>query len=90
VSPSDGGSDGGPDGTAPDVSEAGAGEAAACEVSPEGEIGPYFADDSNAAFNRSSILSNLDGTGTQTGIALTLTVTVIDTKNGCAPYVGGP
>jgi hypothetical protein len=30
-------------------------------VTPEGEIGPYFADDSAAGFNRSNIVSNLDG-----------------------------
>ena len=59
-----------------------------CEVTPEGEIGPYLADDSAAAFNRSNILSNLDGTSTQTGVPLTLTITVVDAKKGCAPYVG--
>jgi len=62
------------------------GDSGACEVTPEGEIGPYFADDSDSRFNRSNILSNLDGTNTQTGIPLTLTVTVVDTENACAPY----
>jgi len=68
--------------------DAEAGDAAACEVTPEGEIGPYFADDSAAGFNRSNILSNLDGTNTQAGVPLTLTVTVVDAKKGCTPYVG--
>jgi protocatechuate 3,4-dioxygenase beta subunit len=71
-----------------DAREAGAGEAAVCEVTPEGEIGPYFADDSATGFNRSDIVSNLDGTSTQTGVPLTLTVTVLDAKRSCRPYVG--
>jgi len=53
---------------------------------PEGEIGPYFSDDSDARFNRSNILSNLDGSSTQVGIGLTLTVTVLDVVSACAPY----
>jgi len=64
----------------------GAGDGAACEVTPEGEIGPYFSDDSDARFNRSNILSNLDGSSTQVGVGLTLTVTVLDVENACAPY----
>lgn len=63
------------------------GDGGACAETPEGEIGPYFADDSDPRFNRSNILSNLDGSGTQSGIPLTLTVTVVDTENACAPYV---
>ena len=55
----------------------------ACTVTPEGEIGPYFVDDSAAGFNRSDIRSNLDGSSIQTGIPLTLTVTVVDTENSC-------
>lgn len=86
-------SDGGPDGTTAleagtASGETGTGDAAACEVTPEGEIGPYFADDSAAGYSRSNILSNLDGSGTQPGIPLTLTVTVVDAKNGCMPYAG--
>ncbi|MGD0676708.1 MAG: hypothetical protein ABSC94_14940 [Polyangiaceae bacterium] len=65
-----------------------AGDSATCAVTPEGEIGPYFADDSTAGFARSLITSNLDGTSTQPGVALTLQVTVIDAQNGCVPYVG--
>jgi protocatechuate 3,4-dioxygenase beta subunit len=65
-----------------------AGEAGTCDVTPEGEIGPYFADDSAAGFDRSNILSNLDGSNTQSGVPLTLTVNVVDAKKGCAAYVG--
>jgi len=63
-------------------------DATTCTQTPEGEIGPYFADDSEAGFDRTNITTNLDGTGAQDGIPLTLTVTVVDTENGCAPYVG--
>lgn len=59
-----------------------------CAATAEGEIGPYFADDSDARFNRSNILTNIDGTNLQTGIPLTLTVTIVDTEKACAPYVG--
>jgi len=59
-----------------------------CAVTPEGEIGPYFTDDGAAGYNRSNIVANLDGTQAQVGLALTLTVTVVDTEMGCAPYVG--
>lgn len=79
-SASDGGADaGGTGGT-------GGAEAGACAVTPEGEIGPYFADDSDTRFNRSNILSNLDGTDTQTGVGLTLAVTIVDANAACAPY----
>jgi protocatechuate 3,4-dioxygenase beta subunit len=61
-------------------------DGSACVSSPEGEIGPYFADDSDPRFNRSNILANLDGSNPQTGVPLTLQVTVLDTENGCAPY----
>jgi protocatechuate 3,4-dioxygenase beta subunit len=64
----------------------GGADGAACAVTPEGEIGPYFADDSAAGFNRSNILANIDATSVQTGIPLTLTVTVKDSATGCAPY----
>jgi protocatechuate 3,4-dioxygenase beta subunit len=63
-------------------------DGATCAVTPEGEIGPYFADDSDARFNRSNILPNIDGTSVQAGIGLTLTVTVLDGQKGCAPTVG--
>jgi protocatechuate 3,4-dioxygenase beta subunit len=69
-------------------SDVSTGDAGTCQVTPEGEIGPYFADDSAAGFHRSDILSNLDGTSTQTGVPLTLTIAVLDAKQKCAPYVG--
>lgn len=55
-----------------------------CAVTLEGEEGPYFVDDSASGFNRSNILSNLDGSNTQSGIPLTLTLIVQDNKNSCA------
>jgi len=57
-------------------------------LTPEGEIGPYFADDSASGFNRSNILSNLDGTSTQSGIPLTLKVYVYDSENSYAALAG--
>jgi protocatechuate 3,4-dioxygenase beta subunit len=75
-------------GTGSEAGASDASDAGACAVTPEGEIGPYFADDSASGFNRSNILSNLDGTDTQAGVGLTLTVTVLDAQKGCAPYEG--
>jgi protocatechuate 3,4-dioxygenase beta subunit len=57
-----------------------------CAVTDEGEIGPYFADDSASGFNRSNVLSNVDGSSPQSGIPLKLDITVVDTKKNCAPY----
>ena len=54
----------------------------------EGEIGPYFADDSASGFNRSNILSNLDGSATQPGIPLALNVYVYDSEQSCAAVAG--
>lgn len=62
--------------------------ASACVTSPEGEIGPYFVDDSAAGFNRSDIRSNLDGTNTQNGIPFTLNIVVGDSENSCAGMQG--
>lgn len=59
-----------------------------CALTPEGEIGPYFTDDSASGFNRSDIRSNIDGSSVQTGIPLTLHIYVYDFNNSCAPYVG--
>jgi protocatechuate 3,4-dioxygenase beta subunit len=56
-----------------------------CLITPEGEIGPYFVDDSAAGFNRSDIRSNIDGSSTQQGIPLTLNLIVLDAQNGCIP-----
>ncbi len=57
--------------------------AASCSETYEGEEGPYFVDDSASGYNRTNILSNLDGTETQTGVPLTLTLYVFDGKNSC-------
>ncbi len=66
----------------------GGADGAVCASTPEGEIGPYFADDSDARFNRRDILSNIDGSNTQSGIPLTLTIVVLDGGKGCSPYAG--
>ncbi len=55
-----------------------------CTATLEGEEGPYFVDDSASGFNRSNILSNLDGSNIQVGIPLTLQIYVYDSKNDCA------
>jgi protocatechuate 3,4-dioxygenase beta subunit len=60
------------------------GSTTTCTVTPEGEEGPYFVDDSATGFNRSDIRSNLDATSTQTGIPLTLSIYVFDNENSCA------
>ena len=61
---------------------------ASCSASLEGEEGPYFVDDSASGYLRTNIVSNLDGTETQVGIPLTLTVYVFDSKNSCAAMQG--
>jgi hypothetical protein len=55
-----------------------------CTVTPEGEEGPYFVDDSATGFARSDIRSNLDGSNTQSGIPLTLSIYAYDSENSCA------
>lgn len=69
-------------------SDAASGSGDSCTATPEGEVGPYFADDSADGFNRSNIVANLDGSDVQTGVPLTLAITVLDSENSCAPYVG--
>jgi len=59
-----------------------------CAVTPGGEIGPYFADDSAAGFFRSNVLANIDGSNVQSGILLALTITIVDARKGCVPYAG--
>lgn len=54
----------------------------------EGEEGPYFVDDSAYGYMRSNILSNLDGSNTQKGVAFTLTLYVYDAKNSCGVMQG--
>jgi protocatechuate 3,4-dioxygenase beta subunit len=80
----------GPKDAARDGASATGGDAgsASCAETPEGEVGPYFADDSADGFNRSNILSNLDGSSTQVGVPLTLSITVLDSEKGCTPYAG--
>jgi protocatechuate 3,4-dioxygenase beta subunit len=62
--------------------------ASSCAETLEGEEGPYFVDDSATGYLRSNILSNLDGTSTQTGVPLTLTIYVFDSENSCTPMQG--
>ena len=59
-----------------------------CAATDEGEIGPYFVDDSASGMNRSNILANIDGTSAQAGVPLTLTVTVRDSERSCALVSG--
>lgn len=65
-----------------------AGSSTSCSVTPEGEEGPYFVDDSATGFNRSNILSNVDGTNIQSGIPLTLSIYVYDSEKSCAAMAG--
>jgi protocatechuate 3,4-dioxygenase beta subunit len=69
-------------------SSSSSGGSSSCTVTDEGEIGPYFADDSASGFDRSNILSNIDGTDTQTGVPLSLTIYVYDAENSCAAMEG--
>jgi protocatechuate 3,4-dioxygenase beta subunit len=64
------------------------GSTAACTETLEGEEGPYFVDDSASGYMRSNILSNLDGSSTQTGVPFTMTVYVYDEENACAAMQG--
>ncbi len=57
-------------------------------VTPEGEIGPYFTDDSASGYSRSAITSSIDGTNTQAGVPLTLKVYVYDSENSDAALAG--
>jgi protocatechuate 3,4-dioxygenase beta subunit len=43
---------------------------------------------SAGGFNRSNILSNLDGSSTQTGVLLSLTITIVDTEKSCSAMQG--
>src|SRR3984885_4939031 len=61
---------------------------ATCSETREGEEGPYFVDDSASGYARTNILSNLDGTGTQEGVALALTLYVFDSENSCSAMEG--
>ena len=59
--------------------------ASSCAATLEGEEGPYFVDDSATGYLRTNILSNLNGTNTQAGVPLVLTIYVYDSKNSCGP-----
>jgi len=75
---------GGQAATTSTTSTSATGSSASCTITPEGEEGPYFVDDSDTGFNRSDIRSNLDGSNSQTGIPLTLSIYVYDSQNSCA------
>ncbi|MCW3061372.1 MAG: intradiol ring-cleavage dioxygenase [Capsulimonas sp.] len=64
------------------------GSTASATATPEGEIGPYFVDDSTAGFNRSNILTNIDGTSKQAGVPLALKIYIRDTQNSLAAMEG--
>jgi len=78
------------DGTTPDA------QSGECSQIPEETAGPYPGDGSNGAnalalagIVRSDIRSSIDGaSGTAEGIPLTLTLTLVDTQNSCAPLAG--
>ncbi len=55
-----------------------------CSETREGEEGPYFVDDSATGYKRSNILTNLDGSDSQSGVPLTLTLYVFDSESSCA------
>jgi protocatechuate 3,4-dioxygenase beta subunit len=46
--------------------------------------GPYWVSDSASGYDRSSILSDIAGTNTQSGVSFTLTIYVYDAKKSCA------
>ncbi|SDE64068.1 hypothetical protein [Terriglobus roseus] len=74
---------------ASDTSSTSTGSSSSCASQTlEGEEGPYFVDDSASGYMRSNILSNLDGSNTQKGVAFTLTLYVYDAKNSCAVMQG--
>lgn len=62
--------------------------ATTCTETLEGEEGPYFVDDSASGYDRSNILTNLDGTESQTGVSLVLTLYVFDSENSCTAMEG--
>lgn len=67
------------------VSVAVTASSAACgtSINPVTE-GPYWVSDSASGYERSEITSNIDGSDTQTGVALSLTLYVYDSENSCA------
>jgi protocatechuate 3,4-dioxygenase beta subunit len=69
---------------------------AACAVIPEETGGPFPGDGTNGAnalalsgITRSDIRASIAGaTGVAAGVPLTVTLTVVDAKNGCTPIAG--
>jgi protocatechuate 3,4-dioxygenase beta subunit len=61
---------------------------ATCTETLEGEEGPYFVDDSDSGYNRSNILTSIDGTDSQTGVSFVITLYVYDSENSCAAMEG--
>jgi protocatechuate 3,4-dioxygenase beta subunit len=59
-----------------------------CGTTLEGEEGPFFVDDSGSGYQRSNVVANLSGSNVQAGVALALSITVLDTKNNCRPIQG--
>lgn len=55
--------------------------AASCVLSPAMTEGPYFVDE---LLQRSNIKSDSDGTNTQTGVPLELTIDVVNQDDGCS------
>ena len=62
--------------------------ATTCSETLEGEEGPYFVDDSDSGYNRSTILTNIDGTDSQEGVSFVLTLYVYDSENSCTAMEG--
>ena len=56
-------------------------QAATCVLSPAKTEGPYFVDE---LLNRSNIKSDSDGTNTQTGVPLELTIQIVNQDDACS------
>lgn len=71
-------------------------DSGSCSAIPEETAGPYPGDGSNgqnalvlSGIVRSDIRSSVgDASGTAEGVPLTVTLTLVDPKNGCSPLVG--
>jgi protocatechuate 3,4-dioxygenase beta subunit len=59
-----------------------------CGTTLEGEEGPFFVNDSGSGYERTNVVANLGGSNVQPGVALALSITVLDTKNSCRPIQG--
>ena len=96
-----GGADAGETGGGSGSSSGGGSSSGSCSVIPEETAGPYPGDGSNTANGqianaltlsgivRSDITGSIAGaSGVATGLPLTLTLTVVNTRNACAPLAG--